>query len=307
MLTATATARARHVLLLLVLLGGAGEAAAKERTEIYNEDGTKWEPTDGEDPNPPTIKMKAPVLSEAEQSPSNAIPDEHICDACVGTAWGLSKALKRKEELFTAGEKLSEVLVFETLEEACVEATKGYGIKALFDTHHIRVLSGQGLPALEEAGAQMGGGTWDIRLQKACLNAVEELGEMEIYDAYIANIGEENPLKEFFCRNEEATFRDCKTGRKETTKEVLSALKQVAEQYKAEEKAKKAAQKKHKKKKGGKKKGKGKKKGGKKKGKKAAKKAAKKEAKKAKKAAKKAKKAAKKAAKKEETKVTWDE
>merc|ERR1711988_647055 len=191
-----------------------------------------------------------------------------------------------------AGEKLSEVLVFETLEEACVEATKGYGIKALFDTHHIRVLSGQGLPALEEAGAQMGGGTWDIRLQKACLNAVEELGEMEIYDAYIANIGEENPLKEFFCRNEEATFRDCKTGRKETTKEVLSALKQVAEQYKAEEKAKKAAQKKHKKKKG----------------KKAAKKAAKKEAKKAAKmAAKKAKKAAEKAAKKEETKVTWDE
>ena len=283
-------ARARHALLLLVLLGGAGEVAGAQKTEVYNADGTKY---DGEkDDSAPTYKMMAPSLSEAENAGSNAVPDEHICDACVGTAFGLSNALRRKEELFTAGQKLSEVLVFETLEDACKENTKGYGIKALFDTHHIKALSGNGLAAAEEPGAQMGGGAWDVRLEKACLNAVEELGEMEIYDAYIANIADDNPLKEFLCRNPDASFRDCKTSR-ETTPEVLTQLKEQAEEYK---KAQKAA----KKKKG--------KKSKKRKGKKGKKKGKKKAAKKAKKAAKKtAKKAAKKTTKKEETKVTWDE
>merc|ERR1711918_283744 len=72
------------------------------------------------------------------------------------------------------------------------------------------------------------------------LNAVEELGEMEIYDAYIANIADDNPLKEFLCRNPDASFRDCKTSR-ETTPEVLTQLKEQAEEYK---KAQKAAKKK---------------------------------------------------------------
>lgn len=253
--------------------------------------------------DPPVISLKAPALTEEEEGRHVlTIPDDHLCDACIATSWQLSQYLKKKEELFTAGEKLSEMLLVETLETACGEGTKGYGIKAIGDTHNFKVFSGPGIPSKDVDGAVMMHTRWDVRMKAACLSNVEELGEMEIYEAYIANIGEENPLKDFFCRNKDAESRNCNSpGMRETNKEVLQGmLAEAKEQELNKKKGKKGKKSKRKKTKKGKKS----KRKGSKKAKKEAKKKAKKEAKKAKKAS---KKKVKKAGNAANHKMTWDE
>lgn len=121
-------------------------------------------------------------LSE-EESFSKAIPDQHRCTVCKAVVLQLTTHLHAKGKRQLREHELEEVY-----EDACrakLAHWQKYGAREIGGT---TMLTGPGLlnPAPEpgQVVATSTGGVWADRLQMACLQLVEDVGETELYKLY---------------------------------------------------------------------------------------------------------------------------
>ena len=143
----------------------------------------------------------------------------------------------------SAKDELLESQFIEVMEDACEEGTKGYGLKAIGLTHHIKIFSGKGIPGGNATGAQISSAKWDTRMRILCQRIVGDLGEDQVYKIFHGEefLQDENSdFKGFLCRD------SCKNSI-ETTEERIQQLTQEAEVFQTKEKARKEAEEKAKK------------------------------------------------------------
>ncbi|XP_041363431.1 marginal zone B- and B1-cell-specific protein-like isoform X2 [Gigantopelta aegis] len=144
------------------------------------------------------ISMQSPSLTEEERH-SMHMPDTLQCDACRVIASQLmtrfnTEHKKRKSVIAKRG-RLAESDVLDIIESICKDDNEVFdnvGVKAINGQTH---LSGPGLETENFPGMMQGGGKWPGRLKEMCSMYTGDIGEEEIYKAFLKRIN----LEDFLC------------------------------------------------------------------------------------------------------------
>ncbi|XP_041363243.1 marginal zone B- and B1-cell-specific protein-like [Gigantopelta aegis] len=151
---------------------------------VDNEDGTG------------TITMTANVGEEDAHSPF--LPDSLRCDACRIIAHMLyirfDKQHNKMKSLIEKVGRLRESDVMDIIDSVCEDSFESIGVK---EVNGRKRLSGPGLETKDIPGVMQGGGKWPYRLRSMCGTYTGDVGEEEIYSAYLEH--REN-LVDFLCR-----------------------------------------------------------------------------------------------------------
>jgi len=149
-----------------------------------------------------TLHGATPKMSE-EESMSQAMPKQHVCNGCLAAAFQLSQGLRRmypsisestkhsKKKQKPAPEWELEDIYDEVCEGSARKTWDSYGIQ---EQDGVPTLIGEGLPQQPaEAGdftVTTTGGLWAVRLKAACFKIVEEVGARPLYDKFIGGHGD---------------------------------------------------------------------------------------------------------------------
>ncbi|XP_041363430.1 marginal zone B- and B1-cell-specific protein-like isoform X1 [Gigantopelta aegis] len=144
------------------------------------------------------ITLKSANLTEEEQL-SQHMPGTLKCDACRIIAFQLmtrfnTEHKKRKSVIAKRG-RLAESDVLDIIESICKDDNEVFdnvGVKAINGQTH---LSGPGLETENFPGMMQGGGKWPGRLKEMCSMYTGDIGEEEIYKAFLKRIN----LEDFLC------------------------------------------------------------------------------------------------------------
>ncbi|PRD28271.1 UNVERIFIED_CONTAM: Mzb1 [Trichonephila clavipes] len=149
---------------------------------------------------PPGKKISLPIpqLSD-EETESNHMPNHLKCDACHVIAYQVQEAFIRTRKKNTI---LKEYEVLDIVERICDKGFENYGLKLVDGVNR---LSGPGLKTERVMGMTQMGGRWPVRLQEMCHYYIGEVGEVELYNAFLK--GEE--LDFFLCYGKDNNYSHC--------------------------------------------------------------------------------------------------
>lgn len=219
---------AREHLCLLVLLIFSNYASAQEASVSVDPSETEeLEVESDELPEPPkyeipqgvqTLSFNPANLTDEDQH-SQHLPRDLKCDGCRVVAFVMREKLKKIQNRYKKGHKLSESDIVDLFDIICrdpEESFNGYGVKEIMG---VRRLSGEGLETKDVPGVMSGGGRWPARLKEICFEYIGEVGEDLIYNAFL----QKRSLENFLCRDKMGQICPSRTNSKDkskTTKET---------------------------------------------------------------------------------------
>ncbi|XP_060084966.1 marginal zone B- and B1-cell-specific protein-like [Ylistrum balloti] len=167
---------------------------------------------ESEDKKSGTLSFKTPTLDD-EDAHSLHMPQDLKCDGCRVVAYQLQTKFSEAHQKRPSLKVLPESQIIDITESICESKFDKYGIK---DVDGKKRLSGPGLDTADIPGIMQGGGRWPNRLREMCSMYVGEIGEEEIYEAYL----KEKDLDKFLCRGKGLLGECSKSKKRHKTDEL---------------------------------------------------------------------------------------
>ncbi|OWF42206.1 marginal zone B- and B1-cell-specific protein-like [Mizuhopecten yessoensis] len=149
---------------------------------------------ESEDKKSGTLSFKTPTLDD-EDTHSLHMPHELKCDGCRVVAYQLQTKFSEAHKKRPSLKVLPESQIYDITESICESKFDKYGIK---EVDGQKRLSGPGLETADIPGIMQGGGRWPNRLRETCSMYMGEIGEEEVYEAYL----KEKDLEKYLCRGQ---------------------------------------------------------------------------------------------------------